>query len=57
MIVDKMELLGKMQLTDKATTFADRVMVILNEAHFELHENDFGSLIFATGAYWKLVFQ
>ena len=40
--VDKMEVLGKMKLRDEASTFTDWVKVILNEAYFELHENDFG---------------
>ena len=40
--VDKMEVFGKMKLRDEASTFTDCVKVILNEAYFELHENDFG---------------
>ena len=40
--VDKMEVLGKTKLRDEASTFTDWVKVILNEAYFEPHENDFG---------------
>ena len=40
--VDKMEVLGKMKLRDEARAFANFVKAILNEAYFELHENDFG---------------
>ena len=40
--VDKMEVLEKMKFRDEASTFTDWVKVILNEAYFELHENDFG---------------
>ena len=40
--VDKMEVLGKMKLRDETRSFTDWVKVILNEAYFELHENDFG---------------
>ena len=39
--VDKMEVLEKMKFRDEATTFTDWVKVILNEAFFELPENDF----------------
>ena len=54
--VDKMEVLGKMKLRDEASTFIEGARVILNEAYLQLHENDFGSCISATGTYWKLDF-
>ena len=40
--MDKMEVLGKTKLRDEASSFTDWVKAILNEAYFELHENDFG---------------
>ena len=39
-----MEVLGKTKLRDEASSFTDWVKAILNEAYFELHENDFGFL-------------
>ena len=41
--MDKMELLEKMKLRDEANLLANSnsIKMILNEAYFELHENDF----------------
>ena len=52
--VDKMKLLKNVRLRDEASAFVDWPNVILNQAYFELHENDFGFWTLVTETYWKL---